>query len=284
MTLMNRVNNYMDHQGGKPQGKINTSILVFSKFIIRCLMMWHKVRFPERVTGGDWWVCRWRLNFLLGWNEAESVALCYKFIRPGMAVLDIGAHLGYYTRIFSRLVGKEGIVYAFEPCPENIPVLKYNLSHRRYRNVKIVEKAVSSQNGTATLFVSPGHSMHSLNSGYTEEQGRIDVETIALDDFLLESQANQVGFVKIDVEGAEPLVFQGMQQIVRRSPRLAMLVEYNPDALRAGGFEPMQMLADLSAMGFAFQRVFADGSLGTLDASCDDLVNLLCVRSMNDFP
>jgi FkbM family methyltransferase len=241
-------------------------------------MIWKRVKFPERTAGGDWWVCRWRLNFLLGWNESESIAWCRKYIRPGMVVLDIGAHLGYYTRIFSDLVAKSGVVLAFEPCPENIPVLTYNLSGARYRNVKIIEKAVSAGNGRDVLFVAAGHSMHSLNAGYTPEQGRVEVDTVALDEFIPVYQIDRVGFIKIDVEGAEPLVLDGMRRMAGNLPGLTMLVECNPVALRAGGSDPEKLLADLSDMGFVPRRIFPDGSLGALDPASDECVNLLCVR------
>lgn len=277
MSIANIINSYLDRQNGRPLGWPRKISLVFFQSWVHFLMIGQRVRFPERATGGDWWVCRWRLNFLLGWLEAESVVRCRKFLRPGMVVLDIGAHLGYYTRIFSRLVGKSGRVFAFEPCPENIPVLRYNLSRAQYCNVKIIEKAVSAENGKATLFIAPGHSMHSLNAGYTPEQGRVTVDTIALDKFMPLNQIDQVDFIKIDVEGAEPLVLKGMRQIVRNSPGLTMLVEYNPVALRAGGFDPLEMLVVLSDMGFVPQRIFPDGSLGTIDPASDECVNLLCV-------
>jgi FkbM family methyltransferase len=190
----------------------------------------------------------------------------------------VGAHLGFYTRIFSDLVGKKGRVVAFEPCPENLPVLQYNLSRRRYKNVQIVNKAVSSHNGQATLFVAPGHSMHSLNAGYTEEQGRINVETVSLDNFLADLQIARVGFIKIDVEGAEPMVLAGMRQLAASSPDLALLVEYNPVAMRAGGFDPKHMLTLLSELGFDYRCILEDGSLVNLDPASDRVVNLACRR------
>lgn len=194
-------------------------------------------------------------------------------------MLDVGAHLGYYTRIFSKLVQRSGTVWAFEPCPENYPLLKHNLSAARFGNIKIVNKAVSAQNGAATLFISSGHSMHSLNASFTDGQGQVEVETISLDSFLAANGVSSVDFIKIDVEGAEPLVMEGMKQIASQSPRLKMLMEYNPPALRAGGHNPLELLTTLHEMGFIAKQVFSDGSLGEINPASDDFVNLLCVRA-----
>lgn len=253
--------------------------LIFLKAKVHFLMKWQHVRFPQRAVGGDQWVYNWRLNFLTGRNEVESLSWCKKLIQPGMVVVDVGAHLGYYTRVTSNLVGQKGLILAFEPCPENWPVLKYNIQHLRYGNVRISEKAVSAKDGEAVLFISPGHSNHSLNDGYTEEQGKVEVGTVALDTFLPSQGITRVDFIKIDVEGAEPLVLEGMRNIVNASPNLFMLVEYNPIALRAGKFDPPGLLDILRSMGMTPRRILPNGDLGDVDLSSDETINLLCIPS-----
>jgi len=238
-----------------------------------------RVRFPARTAGGDAWVYRWRLDFLLGRYEASTRAWCQRLVRSGMVVVDVGAHnIGYYTRFFARRVGTEGVVLAFEPCPENYAVLRYNLRPSRFRNVRIFDKAVSSRDGTAPLFISPGHSNHSLIAGYAGAQGQVEVETVTLDSFLPRYQIHRVDFVKIDVEGGEIQVLEGMHQTVQRSlPDLHMVVEYNPAALRAGGYAPTALLCLLDEMGFRPYRIGPDGSLSDVNADSDEIVNLLCV-------
>jgi FkbM family methyltransferase len=272
MTLVNR---FLNEQ----EAINNRQTLSMLKRADALLQKVYGIQFPLRATGGEWWIYRWRLNFLIGWYEAESIELCAKHIQPGAVVLDVGAHLGYYTRIFSKLAKKSGSVLAFEPCPENYPLLRHNLSATRFQNVKIIDKAVSAQNGTATLFISSGHSMHSLNAAFTDNQGRVEVETIALDTFLTANKIDKVDFIKIDVEGAEPLVLKGMQQIVSNSPNLKMLIEYNPIALQAGGHEPLELLSTLSEMGFVSKQIFPGGTLGEIHLSPGGYANLFCIRS-----
>ena len=240
---------------------------------------WHDMRFPERALGGWWWTWRWRFEILTRWNEYESVQWCRRLIRPGMTVVDIGAHIGYYTRLFSELVGPSGRVFAFEAHPENFAILKRNLCTGAYANVEALNLAVSDRSSKVQLHVSPGSSNHSLLKGYTEEVGVIEIDGIALDDFLSTRGIKSVDFIKSDVEGGEPLVLQGSKRVVVCSPQLAMLMEYNPMALRCGGAPPGEMIRLLKDGGFRVEAILPDASLvedPTLVG--DETVNLLCRR------
>ncbi|HEY3123578.1 MAG TPA: FkbM family methyltransferase, partial [Thermoanaerobaculia bacterium] len=109
----------------------------------RALGRLRSIEFPSRGTGGWWWLWRWKFEFLLNWFEWESVVWARRLIRPGMTVLDLGAHVGYYSRLFSGLVGPKGKVYAFEASPENQTMLRRNLDSPRYANVEVVPRAIS---------------------------------------------------------------------------------------------------------------------------------------------
>ena len=67
-----------------------------------------------------------------------------KEIQPGDTVLDLGANIGYFTLLFAKLVGNNGIVFAFEPEPQNIALLTKNIKINNYKNVTLVPKAVSN--------------------------------------------------------------------------------------------------------------------------------------------
>lgn len=233
--------------------------------------------FPDRSIGAWWWTWRWRFEILKRWNEYESVKLCRQLIKPGMTVIDIGAHIGYYTRLLSELVGESGRVFAFEAHPDNFAVLKQNLSAKKYSNVKIYNCAVSDQKGKMNLYVSPGSSNHSLLSGYTEVSGIIEVESVTIDSFLSEQGIKRVDFVKVDVEGAEPLVFAGIKHTISSSPILSLLVEFNPQALRSGNFAPEKFLQDIREIGFEVQTIPNDATMRTekMDAE-NNVVNIFC--------
>ncbi len=257
--------------------------LLFNKLLVKILMREQHVEFPVRQIGGDEWVYQWRLDFLTNRLEKESLTWCRRLIRPGMVVVDVGAHIGYYTRIFSRLVGDSGRVLSFEPSSENFPVLSKNLSAGKYRNVTLFNKAVGAENTKGTLFVSPGHSNHSLNAGFTESVGQEQVEIVPLDLVLSQQGISQMDFIKVDVEGSEIDVLHGMKSIIANSPNLHMLIEYNPDALQSSGCEPVELLALIKQLGFEPFHVLPDGSLDkNVPTNTREVFNLLCIPSIKE--
>lgn len=250
--------------------------LLWNKAMVNLLMRIQRVQFPARQLGGEEWIYQWRLSFLTNTLEKESLGWCRKMIRPGMVAVDVGAHIGYYTRIFSHLVGSSGRVFSFEPSSENFPVLLKNLSNRRHKNVTAFNQAVGAKEMLGTLFVSPGHSNHSLNAGFTESVGQEQVEIVPLDLVLSQQGISQVDFIKVDVEGSEIRVLNGMRGMIAKSPNLHMLVECNPKALRAGGFAPMDLLLLIENLGFEAHFILPDGSLRKNIPDALETFNVLC--------
>ena len=140
--------------------------------------------------------CDVKLQLLLGYLDSETFAVCKTFLRPGINVLDIGAHCGYYSRFFSERVGPDGIVYAFEPHPENYRLLCRNTTQKRYQNVRTIQYAISDSIGKTELFEmaasSSQHSLYNVSkylSHYTFAR-KLNVNTVTVDAFLAE-QGNQ---------------------------------------------------------------------------------------------
>lgn len=250
------------------------------KFSAKAVSSQKKIQFPMRALGSSWWIWRWRFDFVFGLLEFPSMYWCKRVVKPGMVAVDVGAHIGYYTRLLSKLVGENGKVIAFEPSPENFPVLTQNMYSLPFRNTELYEYAVDDRNAVGQLHISPGHSNHSLIEGYTDEQGIVSVKTVTLDAFLEEKGVKQIDFIKIDVEGNEPHVLAGMRNIVRSSANLVVLIEYNPPALRSGRWEPEKLVFELKEMGFTVFLILADGSLAEDIFQCgENTVNLLCKKT-----
>ena len=238
--------------------------------------------FPRVAIGGWWWTWRWRFEVLAGWSEMESVAWCRRLVRPGMTVVDAGAHIGYYTRLFARLAGAGGKVNAFEPQPDNFALLARNAVRP---NVVRCAAAVGASSGAATLHLSPGSSNHSLHAGYTESRGTIAVEQVALDDWLAAGRIGPVDFVKLDVEGGEPAALAGMGNLLHASPHATLLVELNPQALACGGVTAGDFVRQIRDLGFEPLRSDEDARLQPIDETRIEevtagagSVNLLCRR------
>lgn len=234
------------------------------------------VTFPKRATGGWWWIDRWRFEFLLGWAERESVAWLQRSVRRGDTALDVGGHIGYYTRLLSKLVGRGGRVIAFEPHPENFSILRHNSRGRS--NVEALHVAAGDRDGSTLLFESAGHSNHSLVAEFAGSSESVRVETARIDTLLQRRGIERIAFAKIDVEGAEPLVLDGMKETIARSPGLTLLIEWNPEALRMGGSSPAAFAARLEALGLEVFAIAPDASLHPLDAETQTFCNLLCRR------
>jgi FkbM family methyltransferase len=240
----------------------------------------HGIRFPRRATGGWRWTWQFRFEVLMRWHEHGSVLWVRRLVRPGMAALDLGANLGYYSRLLGDLVGPTGAVYAFEPDPENLEVLRHNLRATRYAHVRVAPYAATDRAGTATLHISPGHSAHSLFAGFTETHGTVEVRTIALDPYLAEQGVDRLDFVKMDVEGSEPRALDGLRETIARSPDLVLLGECNPAALACAGTTVPAYLDALARLGFEARAILDDGRLDAVpdESEMRPSVNLLCWR------
>lgn len=172
-------------------------------------------------------------------------------VREGMTCVDVGAHIGYFTLIMASLVGDSGQVYAFEPEPNNFQLLVKNIEINGYRNAVPVCKAVSNINGRAILHVDKlGMGSHSLATIPGSILMQVDVQT--LDSFF--SDFRTIDFIKVDVEGAEMAVFQGMERIIERS-KLMIITEFLPHGLLAFGSEPKAFLEALQGYGFTIYDI-----------------------------
>ena len=189
----------------------------------------------------------WKYSLLGGCEEK----LYRERVRPGMTVLEIGANVGFFTLLFSRLAGPGGRVIAFEPDADNFRLLVKNLKANGAANVTCVHKAVAEKDGKARLFFSEEHrGDHRI---YDSGDGRpaVEIETAALDSFL--PADTRVDFIKMDIQGAEYAALLGMERTLRRQPQLAMLCEFSPSLLRRAGADPERFLAGLAGTGFSIK-------------------------------
>lgn len=142
-----------------------------------------------------------------------------RHLGPGDVFYDIGANLGFFSLLAAHLVGLgEGHVYAFEAAPDNARAIRENAELNRIRNVAVIDKAVSSRSGTGRLQIVDDQSWSKLEEygehPYTERL--IDVELVAIDDLLRADELPPPTVVKIDVEGAEIAVLEGMRETLER--------------------------------------------------------------------
>ncbi|MCS7276721.1 MAG: FkbM family methyltransferase [Dehalococcoidia bacterium] len=181
--------------------------------------------------------------------EPYTVSLFLEELRPGHTVVDVGAHVGYYTLMAARAVGPRGTVYALEPAPAEARLLLWNVARNGHANVRVVPRAAGDRRGRVTLSLSGISSMHSL--GRHDEagpwRGSVRVPMVTVDGLL---RGRPVDVVKMDVEGAEPLVLKGMLRTVRASPGLVIFSEFSPHVYGALSLDAEEFVAQLMDLGF----------------------------------
>lgn len=175
-------------------------------------------------------------------------------IRKGDIVLDIGANIGYYTLIFARLVGEQGKVFAFEPDPTNFSLLQKNVEINGYKNVELVQEAVSNKTGKLRLYLSEDNKGdHRIYDSHDDRES-IEIEATRLDDYF-RNYDGVVDFIKMDIQGAEAGAVQGMCDLLTKQKDVRLVTEFWPIGLKRSGVEPDEYLKLLLELGFRLYEV-----------------------------
>jgi FkbM family methyltransferase len=174
----------------------------------------------------------------LGVWEKQETEIIKKIVNQGDVVLDIGANIGYFTLLFSRLVGPSGKVYSFEPEPENFSLLKKNVELNNYKNIILIQKAVSNENRKIKLFLSMNNEGDHQIYDSGENRNFIEIDSIRLDDYFKNFE-KKINFIKMDIQGAECKAIEGMQNILEKNNQLKLITEYWPYGLINFDDEPL---------------------------------------------
>lgn len=181
------------------------------------------------------------------YSDRDKIRLISGHVKPGMRVLDIGANIGFYTILLSRFVGKEGIVYAFEPDEDNFKYLKQLT--RNLGNVKLVQAACGEKNGTTYLYISEKLNVDHHVYQNDEFRQKVEVKMVSVDEFL-KNEKTGIGFVKIDVQGYDCSVFKGMKATLARSSNTLIISELWPYGLVQAGSSADEYLSEVAHAGF----------------------------------
>ena len=160
--------------------------------------------------------------------EPEVCNTIEQIVKSGWICADVGANVGVITQLLAKLVGKDGVVFAFEANPDNAQILRTNV--KKLRQVKVENIAVSD-GSCERLFLYPGRGCSSAEwniIGQDVEGNKtepfLEISATSLDTYF--PPGSPLNFVKIDVEGAEDQVLVGMQHLLREA-RPAVLIEFH---------------------------------------------------------
>jgi FkbM family methyltransferase len=150
-----------------------------------------------------------------------------EWIKPGDTVLDIGANAGHYTLRMSELVGPNGLVIAFEPIAETFRELSYDCGQARYKNIALVNAAVSDRPGRVRMTVPTRDSYRASVTDSGDAVLAITIDAMKLP---------KVDLIKIDVEGHELQALLGARELLERDKPLLVVEENDRRDTRVGTF------------------------------------------------
>ena len=200
----------------------------------------------------DWMVLSF---FTDGCQRNPPFRLSRSLIRAGDTLIDIGANVGLWAMGAARRVGPEGSVHAFEPVPKNFARLTRNLAINGLTQVKSSQIALSEKCGH-TLFYTATDNNSGLGSLTQRDEATrpIEIEMTTIDDYCHRLSLPRIDLMKVDVEGAEELVFRGAERLLS-SPE-APIILFETDEMLTGRFlsSSKSVKANLARNGYDFFR------------------------------
>ena len=182
-----------------------------------------------------------------GLYELSTVRLIRHLLKPGDHFVDAGANIGYLTLHAAQVVGTNGRVDAIEPEPGNFERLKNHLAQNGLeQQVNLHAGALSDHQGKVSLYHWPendpehNHGCSSLYTDHSESAQCVHVECQTLD-AILDGKIPRL--IKMDVEGAEPMLVEGMFQTLLAPNPPIIIGEFNPTQARIAGFAPHEWIA-----------------------------------------
>lgn len=187
--------------------------------------------------------------------EPETTKIVKDNVKLGDVCLDVGASIGYFTLLFSRLVGKNGKVLSFEPTTNQIPYIKENIRKNGYSDIAEVFNVGAWDKSDQVMLP--------LNAGV-----KYDSKCVAIDDILESRGIKKVDFIKIDVDGPEPKVLKGLIRTIERNPNLKMVIEFYPKYIKDAGCDPAEFQIIIDKY-FTHKLIPGDYSEGCWNLYCE---------------
>jgi len=201
---------------------------------------------------------------------SDTVQFLAAYIPAGGVLFDVGAHHGRFAKQLARLHGGSGRVFCFEPLEYNYTLLESVT--RPFRNVKIIRAALSDREGHANLFVPVKKASHRIGTVYAHlgdeahseffaarsdrSVYRITIRTETLAAVVARERLERLDFMKVDVEGAESLVFKGgLASLQKHKPAIfCEICPGFPERLGLAAQDTVQQLLGLGYQMFAYDE------------------------------
>lgn len=202
-------------------------------------------------------------------------------IKKGMTVVEVGANIGYYTLLAAKQISSSGKLYAFEANPQVFDILYQNiLVNGLLDRTTLVNKPVFDKTCTLKFSKLKKH----LASGsvaefseeflaqYRDEVERVEMDAVSLDEYFADDKSG-IDVIKIDAEGSEAHIFDGMKKIIENNPQLIIICEFAPSFILGMGKDPKIFLEEITRdHGFKLRTIEMDSSLK--NTTIDELLSV----------
>jgi FkbM family methyltransferase len=194
--------------------------------------------------------------YLRGKREDKATDEFQKRLKPGLVVVDAGANIGYYALMEAKAVGEKGRVYAIEPIPQNVELLKKNIAANGYGNIEVFQMAVGDKNGKQGIFLSKQSNLSTFCKNVDLDQSgeTIQVDVVSIDSFLEGKRLPDI--VRMDVEGYEYEILKGMEETMKKDRGMQFFIEVHADFM--GAEKTIALFKIMKENGFEHCRVIMD--------------------------
>lgn len=172
---------------------------------------------------GNKWIVSSGISFLKGTYEPEKSEAVVNTIKKGEVILDVGAHIGYFSLLMAKCAGSKGKVYSFEPRGINQLFLKKHIRINKFKNIEVIEKAISDGMGNESF-----STKHGTGTGRLSDSGDLRVETTSIDIFCKEREISPT-FIKIDIEGGEVKALNGAKVTLNKLKPTVLLATHGDE-------------------------------------------------------
>ena len=198
----------------------------------------------------------WGLAMFLSLNghfEPGTEKCFEKLIEPGMIVLDIGANLGIFTL---RALRGGCNVYAYEPTPSTYRILNQNIKANGYWESdrwRTFNLGVFNKQDTLEFCINEDMCGHNSIFEEKEHSKKIQVEVVTIDEHLKDIES--IDIVKIDAEGSEIFIMQGMKNVIMRNPQIKIILEFAPTHIKRAGISFEAIFEMLREYGLIYKKI-----------------------------
>ena len=187
-----------------------------------------------------------------GFEETE-ITFIKKYLKKGDTFFDIGANIGLYSLQASEIIGKNGVIYSFEPTPITFKRLIENIKLNNYNNIKTINIGFSNKKESSDFNISnDGHDAWNsfIKLNQLQNCSTIKVNVEKLDSFIKERNIQNISLIKLDVEGWEKFVLEGSTKLLSSKNPPVFIIEFTEEHAFAAGYYCGELFDYVKTFGY----------------------------------